>query len=234
MANPKTDYFLDLINHSANRPTLFKLKERVYPDIHWLNQNRASDRIFHAVDGIEGLVVHATAGGSTSGALSWWKQPGGGRASAHWIVPDEDEAGHGKEVLAVVYEALAAWHVRNAATHEKVGKKGRINHWTLGVEVVNRQTPNDTFSNWQLEATAQIVRYCWAKYPNFRYVFSHALVDPERRSDPGVNFDWDKFVGLVLTDENDPRRDNIGTKIFSAAESMTLSSGEEAKKYCCE
>lgn len=207
MADPR-NYFFKLPDDG--RPKAFGAPEVIYPDIQWFNANRASSRVFHPVDGIEGVVIHATAGGNTSGALSWWKgtPPNGARASAHWIVPDEDETAHGKHALAVVYESLAAWHVRNSATHALLGNKKKINHWSLGVEIVNRQNDSDTFSEWQYEITALLVRYCWAKYPNMRYVFSHALVDPTRRSDPGDEFDWEKFVALIQSDANDPEIDS--------------------------
>jgi len=205
LGNPKT-YFFKLPTGAAPRP--FKIPEKIYPDIAWYNANRASNRIYHAVDGIEGVVIHATAGGSTDGALNWWRNPNGGKASAHWIVPDEDEYGHGREVLAVVYESLAAWHVRNDKTHALVGNRDHINHWTLGIEIVNSQTNLDQFSDWQVAITALLVRYCWAKYPNLKFVFSHALVDPQRRSDPGPQFDWGRFTGMIASDADDPPADN--------------------------
>jgi N-acetyl-anhydromuramyl-L-alanine amidase AmpD len=203
MGDPTT-YLLEL--PSGKAPAPFKIPESIYPDIAWFNANRATSRTFHPVNGIEGVVIHATAGGSTAGAISHWQKPGV-EASAHWIVPDEDEAGHGKAVLAVVYESLAAWHVRNAVSHPSLGNRTRINHWTLGIEVVNRQVVTDSFSDWQIEITALLVRYCWGKYPNLKYVFSHALVDPERRSDPGRHFDWPRFTSLVLSVANDPPAD---------------------------
>ncbi len=100
-------------------------------------------------------------------------------------------------------EALAAWHVRNTASHPDVndGAK-RVNHWSLGIEVVNKQEV-DPFSAWQVEITARIVRHCWAKYPNLAHVVSHAKLDPDRRTDPGTLFDWSRFKHLVLDGEAD-------------------------------
>lgn len=106
--------------------------------------------------------------------------------------------------MGLVPEALAAWHVLNTVSHPDVndGKK-RVNHWSLGIEVVNRQE-NDPFSSWQVEMTARIVRYCWAKYPNLKHVVSHAKLDPIRRTDPGTEFDWQRFKSLVLNGEAEP------------------------------
>jgi N-acetyl-anhydromuramyl-L-alanine amidase AmpD len=228
MGDPKT-YFFRL--PATGRPSPFRMPEEIYPDIQWFNENRASNRIFHAVDGIEGVVIHATAGGSTAGALGHWKNPGV-EASAHWIIPDEDEAGHGRSVLAVVYESLAAWHVRGSVSHASLGDKKRINHWTLGVEVVNRQAGGDAFSDWQVEITALLVRYCWAKYPNLKFVFSHALVDPTRRSDPGDHFDWTRFTSLITSSANDPAPSPMMIALTkSVSKAPKLAVGKD--KSCC-
>lgn len=232
MADP-TQYFFEL--PCGSRPPVFRIPEKIYPNIHWFNANRASNRIFHAVEGIEGVVIHATAGGSTAGALSWWEgtPPNGAEASAHWIVPDEDETAHGRHCLAVVYESLAAWHVRNSATHHWIGNKNRINHWTLGIEIVNRQNDSDMFSHWQYEMAALLVRYCWAKYPNMKYVFSHALVDPLRRSDPGDEFDWSRFKSLVISSANDPVTDDELEALVLAVEHSEVPESYADDGSCC-
>jgi N-acetylmuramoyl-L-alanine amidase len=117
--------------------------------------------------GIRAVVIHATAGSSSEGAVSVIRA---GAASFHWLVPDENEEAHGQFVWACIPEARAAWHVRNACSHPSVNDGAtRANHWSLGIEVVNSQV-QDPFSDWQIEATAQIVRYCWAKYPNLKHV----------------------------------------------------------------
>lgn len=190
------DYQFDL--PSAGKPLPFKLGEELYPGVkdHW--DKATSSRIFDAIFGVTTIVIHATAGTSSEGAMSVMKAH---KASWHWLVPDEDEEQHGAFVWACAPEARAAWHVRNACSHPDVqGGANRINHFSLGVEIVNTQAANnpDTFSQWQISATADIVRYAWAKYPNMKHVVSHAKLDPARRTDPGANFPWDRFRELVL------------------------------------
>lgn len=163
---------------------------------HW--PNCTTKRSVDPIEGIVAVVSHATAGSSSTGAVSVMKKPTD-PASFHWLVPEEDEPQHGQFVWACVPEAKAAWHVRNAVSHPDVNdSEKRVNHWSLGIEVVNLQN-NDPFSPWQVEATTRIVRYCWAKYPNLQHIVSHAKLDPTLRSDPGVQFDWERFKGLVLT-----------------------------------
>jgi N-acetyl-anhydromuramyl-L-alanine amidase AmpD len=169
---------------STGRPKWFPLPEPYYPDADWYSVNRATDRIYNTVTGIRAVVVHATAGWATSHALDHWRDV---KASAHWVVPDEDEGAHGKHVWAVVRESRAAWHVNNSRSHKDVWNGAtKVNHWSVGIEIVNTQDVQnytDPFSDWQIRMTALIVRRCWARYPNLRHIVSHAKLDPTRRAD---------------------------------------------------
>ncbi|MGX1308820.1 N-acetyl-anhydromuramyl-L-alanine amidase AmpD [Amorphus suaedae] len=198
MAEPKTYHFKLPRNR---RPDPFPLNERWYPGIrdYW---GTSTIRSVDPIEGIRAIVIHATAGSSSEGAVSVIRD---GAASFHWLVPDEDEAAHGKFCWACIPETKAAWHVRNAVSHDDInGGQTHVNHWSLGIEVVNSIKPTDAFSMWQLDMTAEIVRYCWAKYPNLIDVVSHAKLDPQRRSDPGHHFDWDTFRKKVLAEGPGP------------------------------
>lgn len=187
----------------SKRPNEVVLNEPWYPGVQPYWSNCTTKRSVDPIMGVVAVVIHATAGSSSAGAISVMKRSNN-PASFHWLVPDEDEPQHGELVWACVPEALAAWHVRNAVSHPDVNDgETRVNHWSLGIEVVNRQE-NDPFSSWQVEATARIVRYCWAKYQNLTYVVSHAKLDPTRRTDPGTQFDWERFKSLVLNSEAEP------------------------------
>lgn len=209
MGDPTT-YHFDL--DPTARPAFAPLEERWWPGIRDAALKASSARIYDAILGVRAVVIHATAGGSSAGAASVIFD---GKASFHWLVPDEDEPQHGAFVWATCHEARAAWHVRNGCWHPMLWNgRGRINHWSLGIEVVNQQVRSDTFSDWQVEATAQIVRHAWAKYPNLRHVVSHAMLDPARRSDPGSLFPWERFRAAVL----DAREDRTPELVAGAAE----------------
>ena len=203
--NPQK-YFFELPN--AGRPDPHPLKEFWYPGVRETWEKSTSSRIFDPILGVRGVAIHATAGSSSSGAMSVMK---GGKASWHWLVADENEKAHGKFAWACAPESRAAWHIRNSASHPDVnGGNNKINHWSLGIELVNSQKDSDTFSDWQIQMTAEIVRYAWAKYPNLQYVFSHAMMDPARRTDPGINFDWDDFRDRVLSPPPAPESAMMG------------------------
>ena len=120
------------------------------------------------------------------------------------MIPDEDEAAHENFVWSTVPEELAAWHVVNSAHSPDVWENNTlVNHWSIGVELVNNQNTTDEFSDWQLQQAAKVVKYSWMKYPNLKHVVSHAKLDPDRRTDPGELFDWDRFKSMVLDGAED-------------------------------
>ncbi|TFF25074.1 N-acetylmuramoyl-L-alanine amidase [Jiella endophytica] len=193
--NVSAQWQFDLPGHA--RPGDGDLAERWYPDIQSAWPKCTSPRVYDPIDGIRAVVIHGTQGSSSSGAVSVMHA---GKASFHWLVPDENEDAHGKFAWACVPEARAAWHVRNSASHPEVWNgENRINHFSLGIEIVNAQDKKDPFSDWQVEMTARIVRYCWLKYPNLKHVVAHARLDPDRRKDPTELFPWERFRSLVLT-----------------------------------
>lgn len=192
-ANPQTFHFK--LSNQDRPKFMIPIPEIWYPGVKDYWPKATTKRIYHPINGVKAVVIHATDGSNSSGAVSQIKL---GVSSFHWLVPDENEEQHGKIIWACVPEALSAHHVRKDKFHPDVndGMK-RVNHWSLGIEIVNNQDLSDTFSDWQIKITAAIVRYCWAKYPNLSDVVSHAKLDPGRRSDPGVNFPWSLFESYV-------------------------------------
>lgn len=193
MADPKTFHFtLD----PAQRPARFDLNEKIHARAWAAAGQCASIRGAKPDEAIRLIVIHATAGSTTDGAVSVMEE---GRASFHWIVPGKDELAHGRHVWATCPERLAAWHVRRSCAHPQIcGGATNLNRLSLGIEIVNRQNGADEFSEWQVAAAAEIIRYAASRYPNLEHVASHARLDPGRRSDPGANFPWAEFQRLVI------------------------------------
>src|SRR5918998_2814136 len=187
MANPTTFHFT---LPATNRPSFVSLDEQVHPAFTWLTTNRARSRGADILNVSDTVVVHATAGFATQHAVDTWR---GVRASAHWIIPDEDEPQHGQFIWATVAEAKAAYHVKdslNTAT-TVLGSGPNVNNRSLGIEIVNTQDVQnytDAYSAWQVKMAAQVVLYAWAKYPRLKHVISHAKLDPANRADPGKQF----------------------------------------------
>lgn len=189
-ADPK-NYQFDL----PFKPEVAPLAETIHPRAWAVAGGVASLRGAPPEEAVRLIVIHATAGSSTDGAVSVMEA---GRASFHWVVPGKDEPAHGAHVWATCPERLAAWHVRRPCAHPQICDGAtNLNRASLGIEIVNRQDGEDAFSDWQIEAAAAIVRYAWAKYPKLAHVTSHARLDPERRTDPGANFPWTEFMERV-------------------------------------
>lgn len=196
-----------------------------------MTKNRARSRGGDVFEIIDVVVVHATAGFATQHAIDHWKRKDV-KASAHWIVPDEDEPQHEKFVWAVVGEAKAAYHVGAKGYAKHIGAGPNVNNRSLGIEIVNSQNVKknveDPYSDWQVRATAEIITYAWAKYPNLKHVISHAKLDPKNRSDPGSGFPWSMLEELVLTHAVLPAPNPLVTATPAAK------APEELAGNCCE
>lgn len=193
MGNPLTYHFK--LPGPFPGPELPEPPNARFPGVLAHMSRATADRTLRGDGKIRAFVIHATAGGSSSGAMSVMFAH---KASWHWLVPDENEPEHGRHVWSCANESRAAFHVRPDRSHPDVnGGSRNVNFWSLGVEVVNTQV-SDPFSDWQIEQTAALVRYAWSKNPEMRDVVSHAKLDPARRRDPGDNFDWERFKSLVL------------------------------------
>ena len=228
MVNPTTFHFTLPAN---NRPPFIALDEQVHPAFTWLTANRARARGADILNVIDTVVVHATAGFATQHVIDTWRDV---KASALWIVPDEDEPQHVQFVWATVAEAKAAFHVRDtiAASGTVLGSGPNVNNRSLGIEIVNTQDVEDytdAYSAWQVKMTAQIVLYAWAKYPRLKHVISHAKLDPTRRADPGKQFPWADFKQAVLTHSALPAPNPA---LFEVAAAASEPSPEGVKGAC--
>jgi N-acetylmuramoyl-L-alanine amidase len=145
-------------------------------------------------DPIDTVVIHATAGSSTQGAVSWFKNPKSG-ASAHVIIPDNERPGEPPQSIVMVRNEDKAWHVRRSIRFPIDGQVD-TNSRSLGIEIVNTGETDDTFSDWQVAEAARWVQHWRGVFP-IRFVCTHAFLDPARRRDPGANFPWERFLNLV-------------------------------------
>ena len=232
MPNSPTSYYFSLPQN--NRPRFVPIAEELHPDFGWLTRNRARSRGRDVFEVIDTVVIHATAGWATQHAVDAWRQR---QASAHWIIPDEDEPQHGHFVWATVAEAKAAYHV-GAPNNADLGNGPAVNSRSLGIEIVNTQDVQqytDPYSDWQVTMAAKIVLYAWAKYPNLKHVISHAKLDPNRRGDPGRQFPWANFRDQVLTHSALGDRNPLVFAPLPKAVASRLAAAASARGYvgCC-
>jgi len=96
MPHPTTYHFT---LPTSKRPGDIVLNEPWYPGVQAYWPNCTTERSVNPIMGVVAVVIHATAGSSSAGAISVMKRAKK-RASFHWLVPDEDEPQHGELVWA--------------------------------------------------------------------------------------------------------------------------------------
>ena len=141
------------------------------------------------------IVLHSTVEPTTEGTMKIFFSPEKA-VSAHFVV------GRDGRVVQMVPVEKRAWHA-GVSTLEGVGK---VNDFSVGIEMVNLNDGKDPYSPEQMEAVAGIIRLIRSRYdvPDARIV-SHAQValPAGRKSDP-VGFDFDKERALVHCVPNAP------------------------------
>ena len=132
------------------------------------------------------IVLHATAGGSASGAISTLRLRG---LSYHAIISDQREVDG--ETIKCVPDSRVAFHA--GASQGPYGSN--VNRYTLGASFVNLNDGKDPYSAKQVEAMlSRCVSWCLA-YPTITHLSTHYWVSPGRKNDPknGPGFDIVSF-----------------------------------------
>jgi N-acetylmuramoyl-L-alanine amidase len=135
------------------------------------------------------VVLHADASTSTTGTLTWIKNPAS-KVSYHYLI---GRAGHTYEV---VHPLRRAWHAGVSAFD---GVKD-CNNFSVGVCFSNNQK-NEDFSDHQIEAGAELVASLMHRYPliTLERITTHAAValPKGRKTDPGPRFPLTYFLSRV-------------------------------------
>lgn len=123
------------------------------------------------------IVLHGTAGSSASGAISWLRKI---KLSYHLIICDENDPQGDGVPIKCVPDSKVALHAG-----ESKGPDGRsANEYSLGVAFVNAETGKDVISIPQWDTAVQrCVAYARA-YRTIKWVTTHAIVSPGRKTDP--------------------------------------------------
>ena len=103
------------------------------------------------------------------------------RVSSHFLVR------RGGELLQFVPLQARAWH---AGASRWRGRE-RCNDGSIGIELEG--TDDSTFEDAQYVQLANLVRSLYALLP-IRELAAHSDVAPERKTDPGVHFNWSRFL----------------------------------------
>jgi N-acetylmuramoyl-L-alanine amidase len=131
---------------------------------------------------IDMLVLHYTGMASAEAALSRLTDPAA-RVSAHYLILEDGR------VLPLVAEEKRAWH---AGTSAWAGRSG-LNVCSIGIELANpgHEWGYRPFPAAQMAALARLAEGILGRWPiPARRVLGHADIAPNRKEDPGEQFDW--------------------------------------------
>lgn len=131
------------------------------------------------------IVLHATAGKSDAGDLSWMQSPAS-KVSYHVLI------GRSGAIYRLVEEGRRAWH---AGVSEWDGFAD-VNGVSLGLAFSNRHDNTEPLTPYQIASARSVVKAWREKYPGIQAVVTHgAVARPEgRKHDP------DHSPGFSLAD----------------------------------
>ncbi|MEB3767366.1 1,6-anhydro-N-acetylmuramyl-L-alanine amidase AmpD [Acinetobacter sp. MD2] len=96
------------------------------------------------------------------------------------------------EVLQFVNLNDRAWH---AGRSSYLGKP-ECNDYSIGIELEG--SDDQAFTEIQYQSLASVVAALQQTYPSIlQHITGHSDIAPQRKTDPGVYFDWNYFRGLL-------------------------------------
>jgi N-acetyl-anhydromuramyl-L-alanine amidase AmpD len=186
--------------------------------------------------GVPQMVIIHSCEGSYSGCWSWLASSQSG-VSAHYVVNST-----GTEISQLVRESKKAWHIsanydcsKNSSVACGLNGKGS-NNFTIGIEhagFANQSSWDDGL----LDASAALV--CDITEDNAIprdgfHIVAHGQLQPWNRIDPGPNWPWGEYLGLVSSHCNEgpppePPPDETEDAATILVDSNQGANGENAK-----
>lgn len=110
------------------------------------------------------------------------------RVSSHLLIDREGE------ITQFVPFTMQAWH----AGQSSFEGRERCNEFSIGIEVEG--TDFETFADVQYERLSDVTRALFRAYPGLNpdRIAGHSDISPERKSDPGPYFDWERYKSGLL------------------------------------
>ncbi|MFZ3568021.1 N-acetylmuramoyl-L-alanine amidase [Streptomyces sp. BH097] len=142
----------------------------------WRRADRPAD---YSVDRV---VIHVTQG-SYQGTLKVFKDPWHG-AAAHYVVRQD---GH---IAQMIRELDVAFHAGNREYNER----------SVGIEHEGFVDRPEDFTDAMYEASARLTAQICRRYDmpvDRKHIIGHVEVPGTDHTDPGPNWDWDRYIRLV-------------------------------------
>jgi hypothetical protein len=164
----------------------------------WRASPNYDDRMLGVGGTVSMIIVHTCEGGYI-GCWSWLANTASG-VSAHYVI---DEGGI--EISQLVQEAKRAWHI--GALYDCALNRSRrcelsgvqSNHFTVGIEHAGFASQR-SFPEQQLDVSAHLACAITQRHAiprDFQHLVAHGQLQPWNRTDPGPNWPWVRYLGLV-------------------------------------
>ena len=173
---------------------------------------------------IQGIVVHTAEGGTKAVNIARYLSTTDRTASAHVVIDDN-------EIVDLVPDDFTAFHCKGS------------NSKALGLEIAYFASKWGEDPDYEEACIALSASWCAEKAQMYdipikrvnidewnageKGFISHAECDPSRRTDPGENFDWDKFFGYMTGMVEPPKEE---TKIYDFSK-VPPYPGREFKRF---
>jgi hypothetical protein len=143
------------------------------------------------------VVLHATAG-SLSATLAWFRNPASG-VSAHYVVAKN----------GTVYQMVEETHLAHHAGASQFQGRQKLNAFSIGIEMVNRNDGQDPYPPAQQAAMVNLVSYLAHKYSIQRqWIVTHADISTAGKTDP-LGFPTQAFIARVYEEVSRPMEETV-------------------------
>ncbi|MFI9552479.1 N-acetylmuramoyl-L-alanine amidase [Nonomuraea endophytica] len=158
---------------------------------------------------INKIVIHV-AQGSYAGTISWFKNPAA-KVSSHYVVRSSDG-----QITQMVREKDVAWHVKGANTN------------SVGIEHEGYISDASWFTDQMYRASAALTRNIADRYGIAKTrsnIVGHVEVPGNDHTDPGPNWDWNKYMSYVTGGSGNPHTpESVCGSGFKIIDSQSLGS----------
>lgn len=137
---------------------------------------------------IDTIVIHADAGKTAAGTVSWIENDGSDVSYHSFVERDGD-------LRRLVEPWRRAWH----AGESHFGSRKNVNDFSLGLSFANRNDGVEEYTEIQYQVGAAEAAFWMRRYPRITLdrIVTHAMISPGRKTDPGPKFDMEKFKEYV-------------------------------------
>jgi N-acetyl-anhydromuramoyl-L-alanine amidase len=103
------------------------------------------------------------------------------RVSAHFFIRRSGQ------IMQFVPCSLRAWHAGESAWRGRA----RCNDFSIGIELEGAD--DAPFTDAQYASLQQLTQALRVRYPDLKAIAGHQDIAPQRKTDPGPHFDWNRY-----------------------------------------